>query len=904
MRLIGLIGMTSVVACGLLCAGAKAAPTLGPWRVLTPQVGRYERFEVAGDIKGDWQNPFDPDQADVNAAFTTPSGQVLRVPAFWYQDYAEEPVTSQPRQHLDLLKLFLNEKDWIPGTKIEFFVDDVALLDEAEHEIPFDDMEQGDGPRASAGGGTPPLTFSTEVVHGGKRAVRFAPEPARGTERWPSMAYALGGADWTRYRGLVLWVYPRAQSALGPVQLYTRDREWGNSGIMRWAPGDGTLVANRWNRLVWHWGAQPPPIRLTPRGAPEWRVRFTPTQIGRYSMRLSARDHTGETLSEATSFTVGPSTNPGFVRVSREDPHYFVFDNGTPFFPIGHDVPWGLGDVRAYFPKMKAHGENATYFILTPWDMSFEWDKLGEYNLERAARLDRVVDCARDNGIYLKLSFDCHDNWRPSSQWGKSPYNAANGGPCASPNDLYTSPAAWAYYAKRTRYLAARWGYSPNMMAWEPVAELDGATQLGGSEGWGYMHKPGGEAVSAMVAPFLQKLAAHLKSVDPYGRLFTTSFGSDNSDDNHWRLPEIQYTQIHCYDLADPSDTLSRWARELTTKYAKPMLVTEFGWGTRGVPPGVDPEGINLHNGLWASALSGAAGGALDWWWDRIESANLYRHYPPLRAFVRGIDWPHEHFRPAVATVSAPVNGRLTDVATLLTGQGGFGDVTQEEYAVTAEGKLAGEIRPPTFLLARGRSEHRIAPRFVLNFPRPAAFAVEVAKVSPDARLEIRLDGVAVRMVDLPAQDVPGKLSTYDEKWKVWACQYDEAYAITVPAGRHEIQVENVHPGASWIQVNGYRIIRREPVSLRVLGLTGRTTALLWVQNRESLWYNWQRSTPEPVTGGKLTLSGLPAGPLRYEWLDTWTGEILKSGLVQPRAGATTLVVPAVSRDVACRLQR
>ena len=30
----------------------------------------------------------------------------------------------------------------------------------------------------------------------------------------------------------------------------------------------------------------------------------------------------------------------------------------------------------------------------------------------------------------------------------------------------------------------------------------------------------------------------------------------------------------------------------------------------------LDPAGIHLHNALWASVMSGAAGSPMPWWWD------------------------------------------------------------------------------------------------------------------------------------------------------------------------------------------------------------------------------------------------------------------------------------------------
>jgi hypothetical protein len=888
-----------------LLASVSSSLTAGPdirsVRALTPQVARYGRCELAADIAGDWESPFDPGQIDVSAEFTAPSGRRLSVPGFWFQDYAERGPRTRARQETTGLTLFAYAHEWPEGTELEVFVDDICLLDERGREVPHDDMEQGEQPRATGVDGAG-LALTDERAHGGRRSLRFVPTLAGG-QHWPAVYYQ-PNADWTRYQGVVYWVYPRCDTPLSPLRSYYIDREWGKSRMATWEPRNGTLRANCWNRLECRWPEHWPPVNLVPREQPEWRVRFTPAETGRYSVRLSARDRSGATVSGPLQFLVKPSRGHGFVRISKDDPHYFAFDDGTPFVPIGHDVPLGLPDVRKCYPKMKAHGENATYFILCPYDLSFEWDKLGVYDLERAARIDRVFEAARDNGIYLKLSFDVHDAWRASGWWAKSPYNATRGGPCASPNDLYTSPQAWDFYRKRVRYAAARWGYSTNMMAWEPVAELDGATVLGGIEGWGYTRRAGGEQVSAMLTGFLRKLAAYLKTVDPYDRLFTTSYGGDTSDDAHWSLPEVQYTQIHCYDSADPSDTLSRWARDLTSRYNKPMMVTEFGPGTEGPAPGIDPEGINLHNGIWASLLSGSAGSALNWNWEFIDAFGWYRHFPPLRTFVTGIDWPRAGFRPADLDVRTPDQGRTLEVTTTIAGLGGFGDVSVEEFPVRADGSLGAATRPPEFLLARDRSERRVCPRFIADFPRPWTFTVEVREVCPDARLEIRLDGELARAVDLPAQNVPGKTSILDPTYKLWVCDYNEAYPVQVPAGRHEIRVENAASNGSWIQVKGYRLTRQEPVSLRAIGLTGRNCALVWVQNRESMWYYWDRPIAKPVIGAKLTVRGAPEGRLRVEWLDTWMGRWLGRTVVAVEGDTVVLPVPPVRRDVACRLLR
>jgi len=91
-------------------------------------------------------------------------------------------------------------------------------------------------------------------------------------------------------------------------------------------------------------------------------------------------------------------------------------------------------------------------------------------------------------------------------------------------------------------------------------------------------------------------------------------------------------------------------------------------------------------------------------------------------------------------------------------------------------------------------------------------------------------------------------------------------------------------------------------VSLHALGLTGRSAVLVWVQNRESLWYYWDRPTPTPVSGAQLLIRGAPQGRMRVEWLDTWTGRWTRKTSVTVEGDAVELPVPPVTRDIACRL--
>jgi endo-1,4-beta-mannosidase/plastocyanin len=72
------------------CETVVAAPPPIAITNVTPastSVGLYEPFEAAFDLDRTYNNPFDPSEIEVNVTFTSPTGKVATIPAFWYQDF-------------------------------------------------------------------------------------------------------------------------------------------------------------------------------------------------------------------------------------------------------------------------------------------------------------------------------------------------------------------------------------------------------------------------------------------------------------------------------------------------------------------------------------------------------------------------------------------------------------------------------------------------------------------------------------------------------------------------------------------------------------------------------------------------------------------------------------------------
>ncbi len=191
------------------------------------------------------------------------------------------------------------------------------------------------------------------------------------------------------------------------------------------------------------------------------------------------------------------------------------------------------------------------------------------------------------------------------------------------------------------RYAVARWGYSTSVAAWEYWNEMD----------------PGLPADR-----FYTALGDWLDRTDPYHHSRTTStWGPSAKDCLH---PKLDIADAHFYlrpsdkgRLANEVDAVlerTRWLREQAP--LKPVHLGEFGladekWGLREEMKS-SPELADFHNALWASALSGASGTAMFWWWERLDQREAYPVYRPVSRFIANVPWTGGELKPAAATCS------------------------------------------------------------------------------------------------------------------------------------------------------------------------------------------------------------------------------------------------------------
>lgn len=413
--------------------------------------------------------------------------------------------------------------------------------------------------------------------------------------------------------------------------------------------------------------------RLIPVGRSEWKVRFTPTEVGTYRYFIDLRDGT-HVRTAPRSFEVLPSNKRGFVRISKSDPRYFEFDNKEFFYPIGHNICASF-DVRnaeqlginllfeegtsaydRYLNGMARGGETLGRVWMTCWAFAIEWSPihslhyrgLGRYSMQNAWRIDYLLDLAERNGIYLMFTFDNHGHWNTSveSNWAQSPYNVANGGILQTPVELFYNPEATRLYKQRIRYIMSRWGYSTAVFSWEIFNEIDLARE--------YYHRNGGKNIKRILE-WEKDIAHYIRQIDQGKHIITSNRYNWEKAFYLWQQPEIEYTSAHLFGATPIS--LFEGAYRIMSNFDKIFLITECAsdiWG--GSPEETEKF---MHAAIWTSHMMPFAAPAMPWWWTFIDERDLYFHFKALANFAQGEDRRGKNLRVGEAIITRQDGGEI-----------------------------------------------------------------------------------------------------------------------------------------------------------------------------------------------------------------------------------------------------
>ena len=413
-------------------------------------------------------------------------------------------------------------------------------------------------------------------------------------------------------------------------------------------------------------------------GEKDWKMRFTPSQVGTWKYKLLITDVRGTSLPSEGELSVTASDLHGWIQPGNTfDPayssRYLVHKDGTPFYGVGHcdalnilidgfDIEDGVG----LFDDMKKANENFVVWwpLYTNSPVNSSYDK---YSFSNMKVIDAVVQDAQKEGIYLVFTVWDHPNLRDDTHaWGDGKWQQNGFSKLGDINSFFISDDAWAWQANLYRYIIARWGYSPAIGMWQTVSEINGTNAYDQTDSW---HK---------------KVNDYFVANDPY-RHPTTASGSGEVD---WPAGHaaMDMPQLHLYnwnnDAVGAAKTMASWTSQMWAGNEKPNWVGEFGVQGNVYYPEL------FHYAIWAALASGAAMTPAEWnsggSWGRL-TPEMKSDLSHLAQFMQ--DTPLAKWNPQVLSVSS------SDVVVRGWGVAGADGGLFWVQDFSAEGKSIEEVR-------------------------------------------------------------------------------------------------------------------------------------------------------------------------------------------------------------------
>jgi hypothetical protein len=488
--------------------------------------------------------------------------------------------------------------------------------------------------------------------------------------------------------------------------------------------------------------------------------------------------------------------------------------------------------------------------------------------LPAARDWDAIVQTAQLNHVYFQMVLQHHGQYSTTADnnWVINPWNKTNGGWLETPVQFFTDPRAIQLTKNKLRYIIARWGYSPAIMAFELCNEVESTDAF--------------KSNLASVAAWHQMMARFIREQDRYHHLITTS--SRTSEKTIW--PATDYYQAHAY----PSDLLSAISGLDDQKLDRAYFFGEIG-GSLTASAAPPPD--TLHQILWASLMSGSAGTGEYWNWFDVEPANLLGQFTSVQRFISQSGMLADRdLHPAVLACQTPTRGPLSF------GPGRDWDQSASTaYTVNPNGIVQGIGGMSAFLQGRGKN-HDMFPyaEFNVNFAQAGTFSVEIDQTNhAGAMLEATLDDKHVATLIIGKIDIQNHRSEAGESHD-HTNHLNATLQLPVPAGVHQVRLQN--NGEEWVHIRRF-VLSPYASQLGVLAKTSQHRALVWIYRRPS------DTASDPIVG-TFTIPSLASGSYHILWWDTEEAKLIQKITACAMADKPLVVTtPPVNRDIACWIE-
>jgi len=579
------------------------------------------------------------------------------------------------------------------------------------------------------------------------------------------------------------------------------------------------------------------------------------------------------------------------LRIDPRTARTFLDGNNQIYVPLGGNLPWAdvgsdpIDFYRESLSLFRDTGLNWTRIWMSHWgQLNLDWVEPqngetpppGWLDLEVARRWDRLVRFAETAGVRFQMVLQHHGQYSTSvnSDWDVNPWNAANGGWLESPKAFFTDPEARRITRDKYRYIAARWGYSSSIMAWELFNEVHWTDS-----------RQGDLADNAAVAAWHNEMARHLRRYDVSGHLITTS------DDNlaHALWSSMDYYQPHLYasnmilgvqTLAHPPAVMDR-----------PIFYGEVGDDNM-----VGLSGEQRANGAahvpmaWAGLFGITTQPAQLWYIDTLRRNDRWSEMASLAEFARGSGLLSTTFESS--STPAVIGG---DTVSWQVEPGYYWERGENPtITLSSDGRETTALMQFRRILVNAAADpaHPFPSRATFQFSSPAAAnaQLKIARVSNQgSALRVTLNGEII----------------YDEVWGPATFDQPAPTNLTVPFrlgyGDHELIIENPL-GPEWVDLAHLDLGVPVP-ALVATARHARDSSVLWVRHRQQLLSDLPNEELN-ATSATVVLEDYPAGNWLITWWDPIAGEPQDSTSFRHAGGSLALTTPDIIRHAAAWIRR
>lgn len=604
-----------------------------------------------------------------------------------------------------------------------------------------------------------------------------------------------------------------------------------------------------------------------------WMVRFSPKVVGIHKVSIKVKDTKEEYVSNTQNLNVKENSKKGFIRVNKDNKYTLNFDNGAPYYPVGYNIAWNnyWSDGRMtefykdYYGQMGKNNQTWTRYWLAGFaKQAVEWnpkDKewyegLGKYSQKASGILDKALDYAKDNNLYLQLVLQHHGQYSKSvnPNWDDNPYNVANGGFLDKPERFFTDERAEAQTKKMYRYVVARWGYSQNIMAWELFNEV---------------HFSDGKAKA--VDAWHDEMATFIKELDPYKHIVTTSTSEAQlklMDDNK----DLDILQYHVYE-ANLDTGLVTKIEELKEKISKPIIVGEFGSdiNTDDYSKHPDKELDHVRKGAWINLFTEVP--HLFWFWDDIYAKKKFDLLKPLADFTKDVNL--SQFK----MISPKLEGGSTKNLLEFSPTKGWEKSESNKIVIDENGKVTGNDKVSKYLQGQWHKDMGTSIEITHNSSSEGEmiFKISEASASGTKKIKVSYDGT-----ELANYEVNGPMD------------------INVPtkAGKHTVVFENI--GQDWVTVNEIQLGGISTPAWKAYGLNKSNMFLGFVY--DTRYGQWAAQAEMSPKGIKIAVDNMDNGKYEVVFVNTINGKETKEN-VEVKNGTLNIVFPEFYKELAVKAE-